>query len=304
MFYFNTVQRIYTRDLIEICIKKYILKMQQQQRQYQPSQQQQQQQQYQAPPVLYGIPMDGIDPETRKLVIQVMRIATTILCVFFIEWLIDWMTGQISFFVFAAGFLVASFIPMCGYYGAKDRNVTLLNFFTASNACCACWQIFTVFSMFMTIGWQEERCRDCVAQKTAGKYNQTEAMEQGCEHEEREADCNLTGYYIWAVVSFFIMFALYSYAVKLSSRLASRPVFVQHVHRPTNYVNTVTMHQQPGTIVQARVVNVEGNGYPQAQQQQPVYQQQQSQPQMVMSGPSAIQQQHQQYQQNNQQQKY
>merc|ERR1711988_1968079 len=155
-----------------------------------------------------------------------------------------------------------------------DRNVTLLNFFTAGNACCACWQIFTVFSMFMRIGWQEERCRDCVAQKTAGKYNQTEAMEQGCEHEEREADCNLTGYYIWAVVSFFIMFALYSYAVKLSSRLASRPVFVQHVPRPTNYVNTVTMHQQP------------------------VYQQQQSQPQMVMSGPSAIQQQHQQYQQN------
>jgi len=285
------------------CIKKFFLKMQQQQRQYQPSQQQQQQ--YQAPPVvLYGIPMDGIDAETRKLVIQVMRIATTILCVFFIEWLIDWMTGQISFFMFAAGFLVASFIPMCGYYGAKDRNVTLLNFFTASNACCACWQIFTVFTMFMNLGWQEELCRDCVAQKTAGKYNETEAMEQGCGHAEREADCNLTGYYIWAVLSFIIMFALYSYAVKLSSRLAARPVFVQHVHRPTNYVNTVTMHQQPGTIVQARVVSVEGDGYPQAQQQQPVYQQQQSQPQMVMSGPSAIQQQHQQYQQNNQQQKY
>ena len=277
--------------------------MQQQQRQYQPSQQQQQQ--YQAPPVvLYGIPMDGIDAETRKLVIQVMRIATTIFCVFFIQMLIDWMTGQIGFFVFAAGFLVASFIPMCGYYGAKDRNVTLLNFFTASNACCACWQIYTAFAMFVTLGWHEELCRDCVAQKTAGKYNETEAVEQGCGHAEREADCNLTGYYIWAVLSFIIMFALYSYAVKLSSRLASRPVFVQHVHRPTNYVNTVTMHQQPGTIVQARVVSVEGNGYPQAQQQQPVYQQQQSQPQMVMSGPSAIQQQHQQYQQNNQQQKY
>jgi len=277
--------------------------MQQQQRQYQPSQQQQQQ--YQAPPVvLYGIPMDGIDAETRKLVIQVMRIATTIFCVFFIQMLIYWMTGQIGFFEFAAGFLVASFIPMCGYYGAKDRNVTLLNFFTASNACCACWQIYTAFAMFMTLGWHEELCRDCVAQKTAGKYNETEAVEQGCGHAEREADCNLTGYYIWAVLSFIIMFALYSYAVKLSSRLASRPVFVQHVHRPTNYVNTVTMHQQPGTIVQARVVNVEGNGYPQAQQQQPVYQQQQSQPQMVMSGPSAIQQQHQQYQQNNQQQKY
>jgi hypothetical protein len=289
--------------LIEICIKKYILKMQQQQRQYQPSQQQQQQ--YQAPPVvLYGIPMDGIDAETRKLVVQVMRIATTIFCVFFIQMLIDWMTGQISFFVFAAGFLVASFIPMCGYYGAKDRNVTFLNFFTAGNACCACWQIYTAFAMFVTLGWHEELCRDCVAQKTAGKYNETEAVEQGCGHAEREADCNLTGYYIWAVLSFIIMFALYSYAVKLSSRLASRPVFVQHVHRPSNYVNTVTMHQQPGTIVQARVVSVEGNGYPQAQQQQPVYQQQQSQPQMVMSGPSAIQQQHQQYQQNNQQQKY
>jgi hypothetical protein len=272
-------------------------------------QQQQQQQPQQQPPqntqVLYGIPLDGIDEETRKQVERVMRVAVTILCVYFIGLIIDWLTGSISFFALVVGFVIASLIPMCGYYGAKDRNLTFLNFFTASNACCACFQVISLLGAYGTLGALEQHCKDCAKKLPDDRVNTT--MGYSCDSYSKDSDCDTTGSFIWVTISCIVMFTLYAYACQLSQKLSNRPVFVQHINRTSN-VNTVGMHQQPGTVVQARVVSV---GVPmQAQQvtyqpntgptvvsgQPVVYQPNSSQPQMVVSqpraGPSAIYQTH------------
>lgn len=267
--------------------------MQEQQQQQQQQQQPQQPLQIasQEPQVLYGIPLDGIDEETIKLVEKVMRIATTILCVYIIGLIIDWVVGTISFLEMAFNFLIACIIPMCGYYGAKDRNMTLLNFFTASNACCACWQIVVLFGQYAYISMYQEHCKECVKILSGDVGTVNATMGYSCDQYKKDSSCDEAGSFVWATFSCIMYVCLYAYACKLSQELSTRPVFVQHIHRNNN-VNTVVMHQQPGTIVQARVVSV---GAP-MQAQQVTYQANSLQPQMVVSqpraGPSAIYQAH------------
>ena len=95
---------------------------------------QQQQTSPQGQPVLYGIPLSGIDFETQKLIQKVMRAATAIFVTVILVAIINLLNGE-SFIVVAGMIFIAGAVVSCGYYGARDRNVSLLNTFTACNAC-------------------------------------------------------------------------------------------------------------------------------------------------------------------------
>jgi hypothetical protein len=201
------------------------------------------------------------------------------------------MAGQLSFFQFAFAICVASCIPMCGYYGARDRSPHLLHYFAAGNGFCALVQIGSLFFAFATLGYQETTCRDCLTGDQDFR-NKTRWCDYYVENVAKKENCNLTGLYMLEIISFLILFSLYVFSARIAYKLASRPVFVQHIRGGNQAVNVSSWHQQPGTVVQARVVSMDGVVQPPVH----VYQ---NQPQVVMSsqqpiraGPSAVYQAH------------
>ena len=102
----------------------------------------------QGAPVLYGIPLNGIDFETQNLMHRVMRAATAIFTTVVLLSIIDLLYGQ-SFLNVAGQILFAGAVVSCGYYGARDRNVSLLNTFTACNACAGGCTILFLIQLHM-----------------------------------------------------------------------------------------------------------------------------------------------------------
>ena len=237
---------------------------------------QQQQTSTQGQPVLYGIPLSGIDFETQKLIQKVMRAATAIFVTVILVAIINLLNGE-SFIVVAGMIFISGAVVSCGYYGARDRNVSLLNMFTFCNACAGVCHILWLIQtyLFYTI---VKHCRKCLDGDTSETRNVINGTASSCRRYEDVSDCDVTGLAIVDTIVYLIIAGFYFYTCRLSSKLASRPVFVQHISG--NPVSTISTHQQHGTVIQARVINVEGGGYPQQQGQAVVFQ---SNPQMVMA---------------------
>ena len=230
----------------------------------------------QGAPVLYGIPLNGIDFETQNLMHRVMRAATAIFTTVVLLSIVDLLYGA-SFLNVAGQILFAGAVVSCGYYGARDRNVSLLNMFTFCNACAGVCHILLLMYLYILAGEHAEHCRACVDGTASEMRNGTATY---CKHIEAKdaSECDHTGSVIVQTILALLLAAFYFYTCTLSSKLASRPVFVQHI--TGNPINTISSHQQHGTVIQARVINVEGGGYPQQQGQAVVFQ---TSPQVVMA---------------------
>ena len=239
---------------------------------------QHQQMAQQGPPVIYGIPLDGIDFETQNLIHKVMRAATAIFTTVTLLSIINILYGQPFWFV-VGQILCAGAVLSCGYYGARDRNVSLLNTFTACNACSGVCQILLLLNLYGAYGREEDRCEACLKERGSETRNGTALYYcKDFDYAKDESDCDYTGHIFIETVVALLLASFYFYTCRLSSKLASRPVFVQHI--TGNPVNTISAHQQHGTVIQARVINVEGGGYPQQQGQPVVFQ---GNPQIVMA---------------------
>ena len=238
---------------------------------------QQQQMAQQGPPVIYGIPLNGIDFETQNLIHKVMRAATAIFTTVTLMSIINILYGQ-DFVIVAGQIIFAGAVLSCGYYGARDRNVSLLNMFTACNACSGVCQILLLLNLYVVYGRQEDRCQECLKGRGSETRNGTAIYCKNFDDAKDESDCDYTGYYVIETIVALLLASFYFCTCRLSSKLASRPVFVQHI--TGNPVNTISAHQQHGTVIQARVINLEGGGYPQQQGQAVVFQ---SNPQIVMA---------------------
>lgn len=126
------------------------------------------------PQVVFGIAVD--DPASAGLVRRVMTVASVMATVTLINIIISLADGGILNVLVGMCILA---IPACGYYGAKQRNHNLLQWFWMCNACCACLSVFGIIVAAYVIVNIDCMCNgECSAQAAGVEEGK---IPQGCD---------------------------------------------------------------------------------------------------------------------------
>mmetsp|Transcript_4268 Transcript_4268/g.9873 ORF Transcript_4268/g.9873 Transcript_4268/m.9873 type:complete len:239 (+) Transcript_4268:81-797(+) len=145
--------------------------------------------------IVLGIPVAS--EKTASLVRKVMSVSSIMAIIMCINVAVSMASGN-SFAVIGLGIL---FIPACGYYGAKNKDVQYLSWFWGCTACCACLSCISIIGTLVVLDRVECLCSGaCPAQEVG--YQQ-EAVDVFCQDEDVwRAELILT--LLTAVFDFFL----------------------------------------------------------------------------------------------------